>query len=147
MNQSIRITLLALFLSVGILAEKPALAMTPLSVMGGLSDTVNDSGAIGFVGGVALNLSSFEADALYLSHRTAIEVPVMYLFTLAPLVTFGVGAYDDIPTSGGTNIIGALGSLRIGLGPLFSDLRFTDGFIKNSGVAWADLQLMIGVNF
>ena len=136
--------------------------MVNFSLMGGIDDTVNNGGSLGFLGGAGLNFGlvpmvHLEVDGLYLSRAFSgfsnvnwIEVPVVFRFRLLPLFSVGVGGfYDFAVTSGAGSNDGIVTSARLRLpgSPIYIDGRFNIGLTQFNGSGMNDFQLMLGVMF
>lgn len=158
------------------LASSNAQAVVGFSVVGAGSIGLTNfsvagnsvKGKPGYGGGVIADLglafSSLEIGALYLNRKyettllgvtttttdSVLHVPVM--LRLGTLLTFGVGAYLDVPLDDDTESdYGLTAGPRIGIGPIFADARFNYGLkstdILGQSLHHMELLFLVGYTF
>jgi hypothetical protein len=139
-------------------ANAAMMGLTQFSLMGGMNDTLNTGGGVGWLGGVGISTGlgsavGVEVDGLYLSRNYTggninfIQVPAIIRFGMLPMFSIGGGGFFDFPvTSGASTNAGILGSLKFQpiMAPVFIEARYLYGLKDTNS---SEFQILGGLSF
>jgi hypothetical protein len=153
-------------LMIGALTARPAnaamLGLVQFSLLGGINETLNNGGGVGYTAGAEANFwlgptLGLSVGGQYLSRNFSpsnlnwIQVPVVLRFSILPMLSVGGGYFHDFPVTTGVGANdGIVVSARVAppLFPLFVEGRYdyglnTSSFSSNT----SELQALVGFQF